>query len=542
VSAGSKPGTEAPPARPARPAPSGLRRALRIAFLRIERPLDRVFGPDGNPFHHLGALGYFFYWIVAATGIYLYIVFDTSVEGAYASIEHLTNAQWYLGGVMRSLHRYASDALVAVAVLHMLREFALDRYRGMRWFAWVTGVPILWLMFAAGVGGYWLVWDRLAQYLAIATMEWLDWLPIFGESLARNFLTAGSLGDRFFSLLVFLHIAIPLFLLFAMWIHLMRISRADNNPPRLLALGALAMLLAVSLVKPAVSQGPADLTKVVTTVGLDWYYLAIYPLLDLWSAGWVWLLVGAASLLLIVMPWLPPRREPAPAVVDLENCNGCARCFADCPYGAVIMQPRTDGRPFEREAAVNPNICTACGICAGACPTSTPFRRASALVPGIDVPQLPLKALRDEIHALAPGLRARPRVLVFGCQFGVALDGVKGDGVAAISLVCTGMLPPSFIDYVLSRDLADGVLLTGCGEGACHHRLGIEWTEARIARERDPYLRARVPRERIALCWAGAGGEARLAAEIAAFRARLAALDAGEADDEDTNEAVRRHG
>ena len=102
---------------------------------------------------------------------------------------------------MRSLHRYASDAMVVVMVLHLLREFSLDRYRGPRWFTWVTGVPILLLVVASGITGYWLVWDKLAQYVAVVTTEWLDRLPIFGQSIARNFLSPDSLDDRFFTLL-----------------------------------------------------------------------------------------------------------------------------------------------------------------------------------------------------------------------------------------------------------------------------------------------------------------------------------------------------
>ena len=63
---------------------------------------------------------------------------------------------------------------------------------------------------------------------------------------------------------------------------------------------------------------------------------------------------------------------------------------------------------------------------------------------------------------------------------------------------CVAMAPPSLIDFILSRDLADGVAVAGCAESACYNRLGIKWTEQRFAGERDPYLRARVPRERIA--------------------------------------------
>jgi hypothetical protein len=50
-----------------------------------------------------------------------------------------------------------------------------------RWFSWVTGVPVLVMIFISGITGYWLVWDRLAQYVAIVSSEWLDRLGISGS-------------------------------------------------------------------------------------------------------------------------------------------------------------------------------------------------------------------------------------------------------------------------------------------------------------------------------------------------------------------------
>ena len=85
---------------------------------RIEGCFDRWFGPRLNPWRHLGALGFFLFWIVAASGLYVYALFDTSASGAYSSVEYMTREQWYAGGLMRSLHRYASDAFVVVMLLH----------------------------------------------------------------------------------------------------------------------------------------------------------------------------------------------------------------------------------------------------------------------------------------------------------------------------------------------------------------------------------------------------------------------------------------
>ena len=132
-----------------------IRVGLRNGFERVERLFDAAFTPAHNPFHHFGALGWFFYWIVVVSGIYLYIFFDTGITQAYASVEYLTREQWYAGGVMRSLHRYASDGMVLMMALHIVREFSLDRYRGPRWFTWVTGAPIVWLVLVCGITGYW---------------------------------------------------------------------------------------------------------------------------------------------------------------------------------------------------------------------------------------------------------------------------------------------------------------------------------------------------------------------------------------------------
>jgi len=506
---------------------SGPRRIARLGFERAEAWLDRVFGPAWNPLSQLGALGWFFYWIVVVSGLYLYAFFDTGVDDAYESLERITHGQWYAGGVMRSLHRYASDALVVVVMLHLAREFVMGRFRGARWFSWFTGVPMLWFVFASGITGYWLVWDQLAQYVAIASTEWLDALPLFGEPIARNFLDPSTLSGRFFTLMVFLHIAVPLFLLFIMWVHIHRITRPAVNPPRGLAAGLLATMIALSLLRPALSHGPANLDTVPAVVSLDWFYLALYPLLDLWPGLAVWALVIGGTLALLVVPWLsfrPQTRRPV-AVVDLENCNGCGRCEADCPFTAVTMAPRTDGRAFAEQALVDPALCVSCGICAGACPTATPYRRRSALVPGIDLPDFTVRDLRARTDEAAAALAAHgqenDRVMVYGCEHGPDLDSVSGPGVAVVRLRCAAHLPPAFVDLVLSRRHADGVLLAGCREGACHFRHGIRWTHERIAGTRDPYLRARVPRERLATGWCGVGGERRLARELEAFRARL---------------------
>lgn len=500
-----------------------LKRALRLLFARAEAIFDWGFGQSNNPLANLGALGWYFFWIVAGTGIYLYVFFDTGISDAYASVEYITHEQWYVAGIMRSLHRYASDALVIAVFLHILREFSLDRLRGKRFFAWLTGVPVLWFIYVCGITGYWLVWDKLAQYIAIATSEWLDTLPIFAEPIANNFLNSATLGGRFFTLMVFMHIFAPLFLLFLMWLHIQRHARARVNPPRSLAIGTAITLLAMSLIYPAVSQGPADLDVVPASVNLDWYYLAAYPLLDVLPGGQLWLILVIGSIFLALLPWVPPAKASPVAVVSLDNCNGCGRCFDDCPFSAITMGARSDGTAFAAEAVVDADNCTSCGICAGACPTATPFRRASAMVPGIELPDHPIAGLRESTVAAAAGLSGESRVLIYACEHANA-ETLDGQGSKVISMPCVAMLPPAFIDFVVSRNLADGVMLAGCAQGDCYYRLGDEWTRQRMSGRRDPYLRQRVPRERLNLCWLPSGSTRRRQRVLTDFMTSLQKL------------------
>ena len=96
--------------------------------------------------------------------------------------------------------------------------------------------------------------------------------------------------------------------------------------------------------------------------------------------------------------------------------------------------------------------------------------------------------------------------------------------MATLGLACTGMLPPSFIEFAL-RNGALGVLVTGCAPGGCEYRLGQRWTEERLAGAREPHLRANVPGERVRVAWAAGGSPADLQREIAAFRATLVDAD-----------------
>jgi len=385
-------------------------------------------------------------------------------------------------------------------------------------------VPLLWLMYASGIVGYWLVWDARAQISALATAEWFDVLGVTAEPMARNFLGAESVGDRLFSLFVFLHIGLPLALLAGMWIHVQRIGQPRTVAPRALVAATLGMLVAAALLHPALSQTRWDPLHLPAAIELDWFLLFVHPLMAITSPAALWLIAGGMTLALIALPLMFPGPKPVPAVVDPANCNGCARCTVDCPYQAVLLIPAPNVRTG-RQVEIMAERCAACGLCAGACPSSTPFRSAETLAAGIDMPDASVQQQRLRLEAaLARIAQAQAgRIIVFACAGAARAATLDDARTALLEMRCIGMLPPSFIEYAL-RAGADGALLVACRAGECAYRLGAELTAQRLAGTRQPILRKSVPRERLRMVELGAGEEAELAAARDALRTALEAM------------------
>ena len=508
-------------ASPQRPPGGPVRDSMLAAWKALEHGVGALSGPGLNPLHHLGSLGFLCFWVLAVSGIYLFTVIDTSAAGAFPSIERLQQMPWIYGGWLRGVHRYAADAFVAVMALHLIREWLHGRYVGFRRFSWLTGVPLIVFAFVCAIGGFWLNWNQLGQFAALATAEWIDTLPFLATPLARNFLTADAVSDRLFSLFVFVHLGVALLMVFGLWFHIQRLTRAKVLPPWPLTIGALAMLVLLATLHPVSSGQAADMATVPAALGFDWLLLFLLPLVYAASGEVVWLLVGATTLLLLALPFIPRAAETAPvAKVDAANCSGCRRCVDDCPYAALSMVAHPGGKPGKELAVVDADRCASCGICAGACPSSTPFRSVTRLITGIDMPQSPIGVLRERLRVALAGRQAERPIVVFGCDQGPDVMALREPGVIALNLICAGQLPPSFVEYAL-RDGAAGVLITGCSEDNCAYRHGPRLTQERLLHLREPHLRPSVPSDRWATTWADARDLHAVGGALRELRARI---------------------
>ncbi|MBI4509550.1 MAG: hydrogenase iron-sulfur subunit [Deltaproteobacteria bacterium] len=476
-------------------------RFLKGFFSLLDRLATRLLSATWNPLAHTGSLSFLSFLVSVVTGVLLLFWYVPSASSAHGSLEAMRNGMG-LAQLVRSLHRYGSDACMLFVLLHALRHFASRRIGGARWIAWVSGVFLLGLTWFTGWIGYWLVWDEQGRRVAVGTAKVLDALPVFADPLSRSFLADASLNPLLFFLVFLAHLLIPLLCAMALWFHVMRVHRPRLVPGRPLVLALMGLLIACSLAIPALSAAPARMMAAPSQFPMDAWYVLPAWLTDRLGAGWLWGGMVIVGTMLVGAP-LVFRRAALPSAVDVSLCNGCGLCQRDCPYVAIQMVPRTDGRHFSVQAQVDPARCASCGACTGACDPGA-----------IGLPDLAPLVERKRIDAwLDRAVKEGERPFVaFLCSgsAGAQLDvdsesGLCKDlpGYRVRKVPCAAWVHMLTVERAL-RHGAQGVLISGCGGGGCEFREGLYLARLRLSGDREPGLRSeRVDRARVHLVMAG---------------------------------------
>jgi len=417
-------------------------RTLEKIWTRLEGLVNRFTKSDFNPFYHLGTLTIFMLIVLIATGTYLTIIYRPGLDVAYATVEKINSN--IFGSLMRSVHRYASDAIILLIVLHFVKMLLSDRYWGSRWLAWTSGWIMLAVTWLTGTMGYWLIWDARSQWMTEYMMQFLA-----GTSGLTY--VAPDLASRTFSnfvIILFLHVFLPIITFFAIYIHGLRLSRAKWWSPRWVSVQAVIGLIVLSLIKPVASAAPADLSTLIHSVPMDFLYLGFLPLIEVWGNVITWGLTILVCGSLFLLPWLASGRDLGPATVTDPKCTGCNICYAECPFDAIRMIPRDDDSGYNKLAIINNAQCTACGICVGACPVD-----AIDLKGGYNGDQT-INAIKGALHREVKD--GNPVTVLFASHRDEALGGLpdsllpqgEGQGMRAITTstsnntrVITAILP-----------------------------------------------------------------------------------------------------
>jgi ferredoxin len=489
--------------------PPGARRLERLVA-GIDSVFDRVYSSAYNPLYRTGTLASLCLAMALVTGVYLLLAYE--IARPWESVAAI-QADAYLGRWIRALHRYASDAAVIAVALHVLRLFAQGKTWGPRALAWITGVLLAGMMFVSAITGFVLVWDGFGQKLAVAGARMLRLLPLFPEPPDRAFVGDAPVPAQFFFMNLFLHVAVPLGMVFFLWLHTVRLARAAWFPERRMMLVALAGFVLLSLAWPAPLPPKADLLAIPGRIATDWFYGFWFPLAELSPAT---ALAGGAALtaLLIAVPWLlrpAPAARPGPAAVDPESCEGCQQCFQDCPFDAIQMVTGLHPERHPLLAQVQPDLCVSCGLCTGSC-------ASLAIGPPGRTARDQLAEARRLVADLAGAARG---TLLVACRHNGGLTdrlrsrGVRDRTTTLVEVDCAGSLHPGTVSYLGRR--FTGTLVLACPPQNCLYREGADLVEARIVGERRPAVAGQIGRLPVRLLKASLGEWARVVAAIDAL-------------------------
>jgi ferredoxin len=510
--------------------------ALERLALAVERPINRLTSVQLNPLYHTGTIAFFLLALVGLTGLYLFFFFQYGFDASYNAVGRMESQ--LIARVIRAVHRYASGALVITTMLHAYRTLFLEKFRGPRWLAWLTGMAMTAMVWLAGVTGYWLIWDVRAQVITDRFVAFVDALTGFGPRLAVVMNTAGEQGSSWAVLLLILaaHVLLFLGLVGFFVIHIKRLKRPKWLPPVHWVAAVAGVLLVLSALFPVGMLAPADLDRLPGTFGIDPLFLFYLPFGAAW---WFWLGLGLAFLGVAALPWLSRLRRrngeattaavpgqspaiqprimlPPPVNILKDRCTGCTKCALDCPYGAIEMVERHDGKPHKYIAIEDTALCVSCGICVGSCdgvavtmgqamPESLwqLVEAQPAAAPVAVIPE-PVGAIDDVPEGIAG------RTVIYTCdrhaRHGArpylhhgATPPAPGEPVVVV-LPCVGALPPDLAVRTLKAGAAE-VRVIGCPPDDCANREGNLWAEQRLTRERLPRLRKAYAGAPIAAFW-----------------------------------------
>lgn len=295
-----------------------------------------------NGWYVFGVLAMVVLVIQLVTGIFLTMSYKPSAEDAFASVEYIMrDVKW--GWLIRYMHSTGASAFFAVVYIHMFRGMMYGSYKAPRELLWVIGMMIYMALMAEAFLGYLLPWGQMSYWGAQVIVSLFGAVPMVGDFLVEwirgDYYISDITLNRFFALHV---AAVPLALMGLVVVHILALHQTGSlNPdgieikqhknaegipldgvafhPYYTAkdLVAIVIFLAVfsGVVFFAPEMGgyflehanfePANMLKTPAHIAPVWYFTPFYAILRaVPSKGWGAFLMGAAIVMLFILPWL----------------------------------------------------------------------------------------------------------------------------------------------------------------------------------------------------------------------------------------------
>ena len=244
-----------------------------------------------TPWYYFGGMTLFFFLVQVATGILLMLYYRPSSQEAYESVQFLMT-QVPFGWLIRSIHSWSANLMIAAAFVHLFSVLLLKAYRPPRELTWMSGMALLGLAMGFGFSGYLLPWNKLAFFATRVGTDIAGAVPVAGDFLVRflrggDHVTGGTLS-RFYGW----HTAImPAVATALLGLHLLLVQRHGMSVP------------------PSEERAGRN--------GRSMRFMPDFLLRDLF--GWT-LALGVLAALAAIFPWeLGEKADPfAPAPPDIR--------------------------------------------------------------------------------------------------------------------------------------------------------------------------------------------------------------------------------
>lgn len=290
--------------------------------------------------YYFGGMTLFLFAIQVSTGILLLLYYRPSADTAFESVQFIMT-QVRFGWLIRSIHSWSANLLIAVLFIHMFSVYLTKAYVRPREITWMSGALLLFLCLCFGFSGYLLPWNTLAFFATQVGTQIAGVVPVVGHFLVR-FLrggdnVTGATLTRFYGF----HVAIlPALTTALLGLHILLVQRhgmsvpADiKEPPKMMkffpnfllrdAMGwlvALAVLAALAAIFPWELGVKADpFAPAPAGIRPEWYFVFMFQTLKFLPAKILFidgdvlgvLVFGIVGLAFLIVPFIDPRRRHA---------------------------------------------------------------------------------------------------------------------------------------------------------------------------------------------------------------------------------------
>jgi len=382
------------------------------------------------PYYYAGAITAFLAILQGITGLLLAFNYVPSGVGdpgtptqAYLSVQNIMRTV-PLGALIRGMHQWGANLLVAAVAVHAFWAFFRSPYRIGRELTWFLGVFSLGLALAYSFTGYLLPWDQLGYWAATISIQIMRAIPILGDFLAQFLLGGTGLSSTTLTRIYFYHVSLlPVVALVLVGAHMLLVILQGVSEPEeawktksekqagplfgpffpqqiapvlLVSLATLGMVLLLSAFAVQLPGDPANKFLTPQFIVPEWYFLWAYGLLK-W-VGWIYDMVH----------FVPPS---AVFGVDLLSAKVVGILIAAILFLILLLLPVID-RGKEIRALRRP-LKTAIGVWAiGFLATLTLYALNEILSADLSVPIDTMNLTLGSIVIIVPLIVAAPVYLI----------------------------------------------------------------------------------------------------------------------------------